>query len=607
MPVPLAPQATNVDAPPVVLKPVRKPAMPRNSSVGLDVKSRKEGAQAIAVPSISPPESKVLPHQSQMKKITRRSSKPIINWFQRKLAGTVRPRRASDTEDRGQRVAAQSPNLKEKHRRSSMPISMMSRNPPARAGQKHKFKSSYPSTTSRRNTISLNDDDVESTNDGVNSGSEDGQRSSPARDSTWSPASFFEADEDASVRPLPPSSPPSPSPSRSSSSYLSDPRTFRSMAASTKPTTLLSIDLTGGGMAHIAQAPPTPTSAHRSPGFIRTHSAGPSGGSITFSAIPPPSPSSQSPSSAGHATSRSGVHLTCQAPQHTTHHPRNNPRPSSPPLDDASVLTLASSAFGMPNARIGAAALALSGRTSFADDSISHFSRGAGLGDSTSHFLLGDMDDERLERERDTEQDVDASVRALRPRSSRRGSWASEESGWSTGSGYDGTVPLSADVTKDRSLWTGSYRTGGVSLENEEREVEEEEETEEPGTATEGATEFSLETHASPGHSWIGDVASSNEPISSPENADLETPPQKEFKGADISRGDEHLLEQTQSGELSASKTEFETPKRRPIALAEPDALPIPSTLSTDVPDEEVSAGHASDSTAQDKAEPSKE
>lgn len=49
----------------------------------------------------------------------------------------------------------------------------------------------------------------------------------------------------------------------------------------------------------------------------------------------------------------------------------------------------------------------------------------------------------------EVDRDVNASVRALRPRSSRRGSWESEASGWSaavTGSGYP----------RNRSLWTSN-------------------------------------------------------------------------------------------------------------------------------------------------------
>ena len=48
-----------------------------------------------------------------------------------------------------------------------------------------------------------------------------------------------------------------------------------------------------------------------------------------------------------------------------------------------------------------------------------------GAEDRSSHFILGDDLDVEGDR------DFDASVRALRPRSSRRGSWESEASSWS--------------------------------------------------------------------------------------------------------------------------------------------------------------------------------
>lgn len=141
-----------------------------------------------------------------------------------------------------------------------------------------------------------------------------------------------------------------------------------------------------------------------------------------------------------------------QAPLHTTHHPRNNPRPSSPPLDNASVLTLASSAFGLPHrpgihnytpSAIGDSASHYGGSISFPD------------AESTSHYVLGE--DEREER------DFDASLRALRPRSSRRGSWESEVSRWSAR--IQGTG--SPSLVRERSLWTSnSIRTGGFSVEH---------------------------------------------------------------------------------------------------------------------------------------------
>ncbi|OJT13315.1 hypothetical protein TRAPUB_10081 [Trametes pubescens] len=429
------------------------------------VKSKKDSKLSTTPSTMSTKPAVVPPSQDTVKKISRRGSKPIINWFQRKLAGTVRARRASESQ-RFNTVPVRTGKDKQ-HRRISAPmpppLTIQSR---TRSNHNSRQNGSHSRlSSSRGGAISLNE-----TTDGADSGSytsdsEDGRRSSLARDSTYSPASYFEADEDASVRPLPPSSPPSPSPSRSSSSYLSHSRTFRSMTASTKPTTLLSIDLTGG-MAHIAQAPPTPnTTGHRIPPHIRTHSSGPSSGSITFSAIPPPSPTSPSRPSSGNSGAGDPRGATLTAPLYTTHHPRNNPRPSSPPPDDASMLTLASSAFGMPGARMGATAGA--GRGSIADDSVSHWSHAAGLTDSTSHFMMNELE-EGAEEERYTynDHDVDASVRALRPRSSRRGSWDSTVSGWSANVALAVGTPSPGGI---RRLWrSGSLRTGGLSTENEE-------------------------------------------------------------------------------------------------------------------------------------------
>ena len=312
----------------------------------------------------------------------------------------------------------------------------------------------------RRKTVSLNgDDDSRHLAEDADDNSID--RSSIARESTWSPASVLEADDDASVRPIPPSNPPSPSPSRSSSSYLSDPRTFRSIAASTKPTTLLSIDLNGDGVAHIAQAPPL--QVNRLYPHVRTSSAtNPAlGVSITFSPFPQSSsrPASLThPSSPGPQSNPALAVPSVQAPQHTAHHPRNNPRPSSPPLDNASVLTLASSAYAVPGLRSGVGHSTTTSARGVGD-SLSHFGGSLTYPDaeSTSQFVVGD--DDRLD-----ERDVDASVRALRPRSSRRGSWESEASRWSARDHLGLGTP---SLVRERSLWTAnSVRTGGLSMEN---------------------------------------------------------------------------------------------------------------------------------------------
>ncbi|KAF8520125.1 hypothetical protein JB92DRAFT_3111976 [Gautieria morchelliformis] len=326
------------------------------------------------------------------KRVKRQSSKPILGWLQKKLSGSGRAAR-------------------EPVRAAKEPGRMTGERPRASTLQQLEI----PPRHSDGNHIILNDDDV----------SHIGRSTPPrsSRSSTWSPSNP-EADDDASIRPLPPTSPPSPAPSRSSSSFLSDPRTFKSVTASTKPTTLISIDLGTNGMAHIAQAPPTPItspSTHSAlPRLSTTSSNGVSNSaSITFSALPSTSPASRS-------ETHSPDHRAVQAPLHTSHHPRYNPRPSSPPQDNASVLTLASSAFAFPGGRMG-----------------------GWVGDSQSQFAL-DGGSQHGELEVDEAQIEDASVRAIRPRSSRRGSWESEASGWSA----------KVAMVRERSLKASSWKAG---------------------------------------------------------------------------------------------------------------------------------------------------
>ncbi|KXN86337.1 hypothetical protein AN958_10199 [Leucoagaricus sp. SymC.cos] len=400
----------------------------------------------------------VASHTSQPKKMPRRSSKPIINWFQRKLAGTVRGKR-SDTIPLA--TAAHLGRAASRANSSRMNGRVVSSPAPSGSAQHTRPRDRLEVTSAaRRKTVSLNgDDDFQSYNEVDSVDALDGI--SMARDSLWSPASILEADDDASLRPLPPSSPPSPAPSRSSSSYLSDPRTFRSIAASTKPTTVLSIDLPGNGMAHIAQVPITPNSQvpHRVQHIRQSSSSNPHGAgntAVSFSALPSQSrPSSQT----NHLTRGAGPLSPIQAPLHTTHHPRNNPRPSSPPLDNASVLTLASSAYAMPT-RLGPQGYGSTPPSAFSGgDSMSHF--GGSLfpdAESSSLFVPGeDGPDER-----------DASVRALRPRSSRRGSWGSEVSGWSAQ-----VLQTPGAPSQERSVFTSnSVRSDEATAENGRNEQE---------------------------------------------------------------------------------------------------------------------------------------
>ena len=434
----------------------------------------------------------LIPEQSQPKKLGRRSSKPILDWFHRKLGGTGRTRRASDVahsrvpnSDRGTSARdKRRPSFPDGFRELSRVQSTPSRGRSSADRELRRLSQVVPSTLSRSAGASTNTN--EATNDqddGEGRGDVSTYRSSYARESMWSPTSNLEADEDASLRPFPPSSPPSPSPSRSSSSYLSNPRTFQSMAASTKPTTLLSVDL-AGGMAHIAQAPPTPGTASRIPIHLWSTAGATGAGSISFSALPP------SPTSSYSTSLRLDSAHSVQAPQHTTHHPRNNPRPSSPPMDNASMLTLASSAFGIPGARIG-----VLGGTNDAT-SFSHFSQfgGSRLGaeDRSSHFILGD--DLDIEGDRD----VDASVRALRPRSSRRGSWESEASGWSASVGNGGTTGLGPGAPAGKSLRSLSVRTGQVSAGGNANEDEDEDEDDDDETSVDApSNEEPLESESS--------------------------------------------------------------------------------------------------------------
>ncbi|KAG6855041.1 hypothetical protein C0991_005970 [Blastosporella zonata] len=442
-------------APPAALPVETLPLEDSNANI----KSSPSKTQTLKAKSVSPPTAKPVP-KPQQKTLSSRSSKPIINWFQRKLAGTGRSKRTENHRAAAEAIALSKgragPSSRTTQRIASSPVPS-----PAYVGgrqNRHDIHGAPP-----RRTISLNGEDEYSVDGGDNNSFDE---SSLAQESTWSPASVLEADDDASLRPIPPSAPPSPSPSRSSSSYLSDPRTFRSIAASTKPTTLLSIDINGNGMAHIAQAPTTPpTYVNRFPPHMRNSSIGNpnmhgSATSITFSSLPQPSSRPSSVSNSGTHLAMPNGHAALQAPLHTTHHPRNNPRPSSPPLDNASVLTLASSAYAMPGVRLN---MGQSTTTSArgVGDSLSHFGGSINYGDveSTSHFVLGD--DDRLE-----ERDVDASVRALRPRSSRRGSWESEASRWSARVHNGGGTP---SLAREMSLRTpNSIKTGLLNADNVE-------------------------------------------------------------------------------------------------------------------------------------------
>ncbi|TFK43338.1 hypothetical protein BDQ12DRAFT_731370 [Crucibulum laeve] len=524
-------QTDNTDSP-------SEPPVAQGSA--LQPKSTKKGrhlssmhAPAASKPNVSP---SVLQN-----KISRRSSKPIINWFQRKLAGTVKAKRVENLPmtiadlGKGRGRTGQS-RVTGRVASSPLPSPLFNGKPQSRLDP----------NLARRKTISLNGD--EDTRQLSRSFGEDDTslgRSSFARESLWSPASALEADEDASVRPIPPTAPPSPSPSRSSSSYVSDPRTFRSMAASTKPTTILSVDMEAmgyvGGVAHIAQAPVTSPRGHRNAPHIR-HSSSVSnsgllgsGGSITFSALPQSSsrPASLRMNSLGagsqHITMNgNGPFTSVQAPLHTSHHPRNNPRPSSPPLDNASVLTLASSAFGIPgrNPTTGVSSIRGGG------DSISHFGESTYAdAESASQLVVGD-------------DDIDASVRALRPRSSR-GSWGSVASEWS--SKFQTGTP---SVARERSTY--SVRTGRLSTENGETYERSEREV---NDGDDGGIEGEKKSEADPSISTASPFADPELPPQSP-SVELQKHSQEESAIADQSRPSQQHLSATKVASSSDSKND---------------------------------------------------
>ncbi|KAG8823631.1 hypothetical protein FRC19_003429 [Serendipita sp. 401] len=297
--------------------------------------------------TVAPSRAVAFGQSSPPKKLRHKASTPIITWLSKKLGGShsQRPQKtALGTLNTNISANTTENNATVRGRTLSLQVA--------------------PTSEPAARTVVLNDDqDLPSPSARRSIWSE---RNSLAAESTWTKKSALEADDDASIRPLPPTSPPSPTPSRSSSSQVSDLRTFRSGAASTKPTTLMSVD--------------------------------------------------------------SGT------------------------ADNASTLTLASSAF------------AASGRANDWGDgmslSLDQYQPDADV--NSSHTGLDDDDVE-----------VAASVRALRPRSSRRGSWESEASRWSArvGSGTQGIgspsivsgmtrPPSVGDQSVTRSLSIGRLRIG---------------------------------------------------------------------------------------------------------------------------------------------------
>ncbi|KAM0755704.1 hypothetical protein T439DRAFT_10333 [Meredithblackwellia eburnea MCA 4105] len=286
------------------------------------------------------------------------------------------------------------------------------------------------------------------------------------------------ADTDASIRPISPTSL-APSSiashthtnSTSNNSYAPTHRTFKSYA-STKPTTVLSID-SGAGANRIAVVPGTGLNhSTTSPSNQLSFSAAttqqqqqqqqqqqsppssPAGGSITALPSPTISTASQSTTPQDTSTSTSTFQVV---PRHTQAHPRNNPHPMSPPPDNASMLTLASSSFAP---------------SIFLSSSTRNNTGGEGGGYALSGLRTAST---RIEA------DEDASVRALAP--SRRASDESigSRSTWSAAQVLTGNTAAIGASGVGRGAGVGGGGGGGGGTAASLRTVAT---TEEAGTGT---------------------------------------------------------------------------------------------------------------------------
>ncbi len=163
-------------------------------------------------------------------------------------------------------------------------------------------------------------------------------------------------------------------------------------------------------------------------------------------------------------------------------------------MDNASVLTLASSAFGIPG-HLGIAGYSSTAPSALGGgDSISQFDGSTTYPDVESTSIVGE--DDRLD-----ERDLDASVRALRPRSSRRGSWESEASGWSARILQSpGTPSLAREksVRTANSIKTGAFSADDLEIEEEPSDVTTDGVQSVDGTLSEVAKEpYDMSLHAS--------------------------------------------------------------------------------------------------------------
>lgn len=450
-----------------------------------------------------------------------KAAKPIIDWITRKLGATRRPsagapetplpapssggRSAQQIGDKARQATPLVLNTERRlSRRSASPGQHLARsfttNSASRA-ESHSLRSMEASPSHRHPfplaMYNLERNQAESStftsrSPSMRSHSSLASYSARTRDD-GSFFSGFRADEDASLRPIAPSRPVSfaqsaayPEPSTTATtpsaqlkaafeqrrlseasseiSSESPSRMGRSGAssASTKPTTLMSIDMRPRA-AHIAQAPQD-NEPH--PGIP---ASGPSSDQVSFPSSPaqsstrgmshvgtPPDsgPHRRSLMLAEHSVPPPATHVQrTQAPKHSQPHPRDNPRPSSPPRANASMVTLASSTFATqpatptpsqgpslplspqsrqatrytPHSTIVPGTPSVTWADPSGDPSSAHGepSSRSLFGDQYSNYALSHLTSSIGGRRRSFEDD--ASDRAVR----RRGSWESAESGWS--------------------------------------------------------------------------------------------------------------------------------------------------------------------------------
>ena len=248
------------------------------------------------------------------------------------------------------------------------------------------------------------------------------------------------ADTDASIRAISPSQSYAPSSfSHSTSNSLAPTNGTLRSSASTKPTTLISLDGQQGGANRIAVVYPgsdLPSNAlPRSLSQTTTDTQG-----ITFSALPSTDESGASTPSLSQQSSTTIIDIAAlNAPHHTIAHPRNNPHPTAIPPDNASMLTLASSSF--------APSISHNSTAHSYTPNGPHSIRGGLGGLKPSNLSIGGIRDDA---------DEDASVRALAP-VSRRGS----EDSFGGRSTWSAAV-LSGKTASLRTVETGrSGATGG--------------------------------------------------------------------------------------------------------------------------------------------------